>query len=84
MIITNLAHSSDLFLNMQSTLKSTTPQFERMYYTFTGIEAVGSVGMAEMLHRTNLLAVVGGGAMPKFAENTGKLFNILTFFYFQL
>ena len=26
----------------------------------------GSVAIAEMLHRTNLLAVVGGGQAPKF------------------
>ena len=36
-----------------------------------GVELVGSVAHTEMLHRTNLLAIVGGGAMPKFAENTG-------------
>ncbi|XP_022083569.1 WD repeat domain phosphoinositide-interacting protein 4-like isoform X3 [Acanthaster planci] len=33
-------------------------------------DEVGSVAQVEMLHRTNLIAVVGGGAMPKFAENT--------------
>ena len=38
----------------------------------TGVELVGSVAHTEMLHRTNLLAIVGGGAMPKFAENTGN------------
>ena len=35
-----------------------------------GLETVGSLAQVEMLHRTNLLALVGGGAMPKFAENT--------------
>ena len=43
-----------------------------MIHNCAGVELVGSVGHTEMLHRTNLLAVVGGGAMPKFAENTGK------------
>ena len=44
------------------------------FYVPSGIETVGSVGAAEMLHRTNLIAIVGGGAMPKFAENTSMLF----------
>lgn len=35
-----------------------------------GIESIGSVAAVEMLHRSNLIALVGGGAMPKFAENT--------------
>lgn len=38
-----------------------------------GIEHVGSVATAEMLHRTNLIALVGGGALPKFAENAGTV-----------
>ncbi|XP_077993743.1 WD repeat domain phosphoinositide-interacting protein 4-like [Glandiceps talaboti] len=33
-------------------------------------DEVGSIGLIEMLRRTNLLAIVGGGATPKFAENT--------------
>ncbi|XP_070536658.1 WD repeat domain phosphoinositide-interacting protein 4-like isoform X3 [Ptychodera flava] len=34
-------------------------------------DEVGSVGQVEMLYRTNLLAIVGGGTTPKFADNTG-------------
>ncbi|XP_071501508.1 WD repeat domain phosphoinositide-interacting protein 4-like [Diadema antillarum] len=33
-------------------------------------EDVGSVAKVEMLHRTNLIAIVAGGMTPKFAENT--------------
>ena len=47
------------------------PLTERLHL---GVETVGSVGQVEMLYRTNLVALVGGGAMPKFAENTGKIY----------
>ncbi|XP_074660249.1 WD repeat domain phosphoinositide-interacting protein 4-like [Tubulanus polymorphus] len=35
-----------------------------------GADVVGSLSQAEMLYRTNLLAIVAGGQTPKFAENT--------------
>jgi len=35
-----------------------------------GLETVGSVAQLEMLNRSNLLALVGGGALPKYADNT--------------
>eukprot|EP00057_Strongylocentrotus_purpuratus_P010783 XP_011665257.1 PREDICTED: WD repeat domain phosphoinositide-interacting protein 4 [Strongylocentrotus purpuratus] len=40
-------------------------------------EDVGSVCQVEMLHRTNLIAVVAGGATPKFAENTVLIWDNL-------
>jgi len=43
-----------------------------------GIEQVGSVRHVEMLFRTNLIAIVGGGSNPKYADNTGMyLLNLL-------
>lgn len=32
------------------------------------VEQVGSVALVEMLHRSNLLAIVGGGSNPKFSD----------------
>ncbi len=31
---------------------------------------MGTVAISEMLHRTNLVAIVGGGPRPKYADNT--------------
>lgn len=36
---------------------------------------VGSLHLVEMLHRTNLLAMVGGGLKPRFADNTVLLYD---------
>ncbi|GAB1608667.1 WD repeat domain phosphoinositide-interacting protein 4-like, partial [Argonauta hians] len=35
-----------------------------------GKENIGSISHAEMLFRTNLIGIVGGGSSPKFADNT--------------
>lgn len=51
-------------------------EFSNQYFcNILGIESIGSVAAVEMLHRSNLIALVGGGAMPKFAENTGTDFH---------
>jgi len=47
-----------------------TVQIVAMCYV-AGLEQVGSVRHVEMLFRTNLIAIVGGGSNPKYADNTG-------------
>lgn len=44
---------------------------------FLDHEQVGSVALCSMLHRSNLLAIVGGGVNPKFSEISGE-FNEIT------
>ncbi|XP_076618734.1 WD repeat domain phosphoinositide-interacting protein 4 isoform X2 [Colletes latitarsis] len=38
-------------------------------------DVVGSIAIAEMLWRTNIIAIVGGGTRPKFAENTVLIYD---------
>ena len=38
-------------------------------------QQTGSIGRAEMLGRTNLVAVVGGGKRPMFAENVVMVYD---------
>ncbi|OWA51471.1 WD repeat domain phosphoinositide-interacting protein 4 [Hypsibius exemplaris] len=40
-------------------------------------ELIGSVSECEMLYRSNLIAIVAGGSMPKFAENTVLIWDDL-------
>eukprot|EP00092_Neocalanus_flemingeri_P018204 GFUD01019701.1.p1 GENE.GFUD01019701.1~~GFUD01019701.1.p1 ORF type:complete len:360 (-),score=111.73 GFUD01019701.1:91-1170(-) len=40
-------------------------------------EQVGSIAHAEMLYRTNLVALVSGGRRPKFADNTVMIYDDL-------
>lgn len=46
------------------------------FFCLSHIDAsvVGSVAVCEMLYRTNILAIVGGGRKQKFAENAGNGF----------
>uniref|UniRef100_A0A8C4QVX6 WD repeat domain 45 n=1 Tax=Eptatretus burgeri TaxID=7764 RepID=A0A8C4QVX6_EPTBU len=39
------------------------------------LEQVGSVEHVEMMHRSNLLALVGGGYAPKFADNSALVWD---------
>ncbi|XP_043249160.1 WD repeat domain phosphoinositide-interacting protein 4-like [Colletes gigas] len=38
-------------------------------------DVIGSIAIAEMLWRTNIIAIVGGGTRPKFAENTVLIYD---------
>merc|ERR1712013_231691 len=40
-------------------------------------DQVGSIAHAEMLYRTNLVAMVSGGRKPKFADNTVMIYDDL-------
>lgn len=42
---------------------------------FPDLELMGSVAICEMLHRTNLIAIVAGGSHPKFADNTVLIYD---------
>ena len=48
------------------------PIREQAHYTE---EVVGSMAHADMLYRSNLVALVSGGKRPKFAENTVMIFD---------
>jgi len=41
------------------------------------VDIMGSVGQCEMLYRTNLLAMIPGGASPHFAANTVLVYDDL-------
>lgn len=49
-------------------------------FIITDHEQVGSIIHCSMLHRSNLLAVVGGGVNPKFSEISGMLMCFFTSF----
>ena len=51
-----------------------------MFFFFlpvSDVSEMGTVASCEMLHRTNLIAIVGGGQRAKFAENTILIYDDL-------
>ncbi|XP_043483225.1 WD repeat domain phosphoinositide-interacting protein 4-like [Leptopilina heterotoma] len=38
-------------------------------------DLMGSIGIGEMLWRTNIIAIVGGGSKPKYADNTVLIYD---------
>lgn len=44
-----------------------------MFMCFVEFDIVGGVSYAEMLGRSNLLAIVGGGQAPKFPDRNGTV-----------
>ena len=41
-------------------------------------DLMGSIAIGEMLWRTNVIAIVGGGSRPKYAENTVLIYDDLS------
>ncbi|XP_022185258.1 WD repeat domain phosphoinositide-interacting protein 4 [Nilaparvata lugens] len=48
------------------------PLVEKAHFDY---DLMGSLKHCEMLHRTNIFAVIGGGAKPKFADNTVLIYD---------
>uniref|UniRef100_A0A1B6CCC6 Uncharacterized protein n=1 Tax=Clastoptera arizonana TaxID=38151 RepID=A0A1B6CCC6_9HEMI len=48
------------------------PLVEKAHYE---LDLMGSVSRCEMLHRTNLFAIVAGGPRPKFSDNTVLVYD---------
>ena len=44
-------------------------------FRIVDVAQMGTVSICEMLHRTNLIAIVGGGQRPKFADNTILIYD---------
>lgn len=75
--INNLSFNQDhgcFALSMDSGIRiyNVEPLREKLHL---GPEIVGSVALCEMLYRTNIIAIVGGGHKQKYAENTVLLWD---------
>lgn len=48
------------------------PLVEKVHFD---VELMGSVSQCEMLHRSNIIAIVAGGSRPKFPDNTLMIYD---------